>query len=350
MEKWCEEVLEAEEETGVKVANLYSGHGTYATLGLSHTDKGIRDRFLHKWLKPMVDVAGKLKSGFGFYCHAFPVSYLNNRESYYAAKNDLYSRLAELVEYADGIMHRPIAIEQMYTPHQIPWTIEGSEDLLKSIYQTTNKPLYITIDVGHQSGQRKFSKPDKDMIRDWILDYRNGNKNSSMYLGHKDAELLFYKAVHNPNHDKQLIDEIMYIIEDNPFLFSAPKDSKTHKWLGCLGSFSPFIHLQQTDGSSSSHRPFTQETNREGIVKGPKVLEALYKSYEMKNELGVPRADEIYLTLEIFSRTADLDTSILQSIDDSIQYWREFIPKDGIRLDDAFEATVKGNDALMKEE
>jgi hypothetical protein len=341
METWCEEVREAEETTGVKVANLYSGHGTYATLGLAHTDAGIRDRFLNRWLKPMVDVAGKLNAGFGFYCHAFPVSYLRSREKYYTAKKDLYSRFANLIEYANGIINQPLAVEQMYTPHQIPWTMEGAEDLLKSIYQEAKQPLYITIDVGHQSGQRKFNKPDSDQIRTWIGDYRNGDTAASIYLGHKDAELLFHEAVNDSKHEKQYVDQIINTIEEYPFLFSSYDDGDTYQWLERLGRFSPFIHLQQTTGYSSSHHPFTQEMNQKGIIEGSKVLEALYRSYTIENKSSVPKAEEIYLTLEIFASTVEINTEILSKIGESVTYWRKFIPEDGIRLDVALEAQVK---------
>src|SRR5208337_321025 len=44
MKDWTEEVARCEKSTGVKVVNLYSGHGTYTTLGLCHTDKRVRQR------------------------------------------------------------------------------------------------------------------------------------------------------------------------------------------------------------------------------------------------------------------------------------------------------------------
>ena len=58
MERWVEEVKSESEKTGVKVANMYSGHGTYATLGLAHHDKSVRDRIQHEWIKPMARDCG----------------------------------------------------------------------------------------------------------------------------------------------------------------------------------------------------------------------------------------------------------------------------------------------------
>jgi len=63
LSRWTDKIKSASEKTGVTIANLYSGHGTYATLGLAHTDPEICDRFLEKWLKPMCGVAGTLDAG-----------------------------------------------------------------------------------------------------------------------------------------------------------------------------------------------------------------------------------------------------------------------------------------------
>ncbi|MBL8120181.1 MAG: hypothetical protein JNJ78_21800, partial [Anaerolineae bacterium] len=40
---WLKAVESATEQSGVRVVNLYSGHGTYATLGLAHHDVRVRD-------------------------------------------------------------------------------------------------------------------------------------------------------------------------------------------------------------------------------------------------------------------------------------------------------------------
>ena len=44
MADWIGEVTRCEKDSGVKVVNLYSGHGTYTTLGLGHQDCRVRDR------------------------------------------------------------------------------------------------------------------------------------------------------------------------------------------------------------------------------------------------------------------------------------------------------------------
>jgi D-erythrulose 1-phosphate 3-epimerase len=70
LKRWLEEIGEESVKTGVKVCNLYSGHGTYATLGLAHPDISVRDKMQHEWLIPMIDLSSRLKAGLGFYCHA----------------------------------------------------------------------------------------------------------------------------------------------------------------------------------------------------------------------------------------------------------------------------------------
>ena len=66
LEDWVGQVRQAKDETGVAVANFYSGHGTYATTGLTHTDPRVRDRILNDWLKVMAELAAQVDAGLGF--------------------------------------------------------------------------------------------------------------------------------------------------------------------------------------------------------------------------------------------------------------------------------------------
>ncbi len=103
------------------------------------------------------------EAGLGFFCHAFNRTILQNKEKYLFHLEDLYNRLAGLTEYATHRGLKSLGLEQMYTPHQVPWTIKGARELLQQVFKRSDKPFYITIDVGHQSGQRKFLKPDHDI-------------------------------------------------------------------------------------------------------------------------------------------------------------------------------------------
>ena len=46
-----------------------------------------------------------------------------------------------------------------------------------------------------------------------------------------------------------------------------------------------------------------------------------------------PLCEEVYLTLEIFAGTAELPVDIINKLKDSVAYWRQFIPEDGLTLD-----------------
>ena len=61
----------------MKIVNLYSGHGTYSTLGLGHTDIRVKEQMLG-WVKEMVNTAAEIDSGLGFFCHAFPQKVLQD--------------------------------------------------------------------------------------------------------------------------------------------------------------------------------------------------------------------------------------------------------------------------------
>ena len=169
---WREAVLSATQDTGVKVANLYSGHGTYATLGLAHPDKRVRDHIQHRWLEPMIDLARSLEAGLGFFCHAFSQATLVDPVQYESAVTDLTRRLGELAAYAQGVGLSSLSVEQMYTPHQIPWTIDGAEQIMHGAYRQTGAPLYITLDTGHQVGQQHFQKPSAFAFRPRPLSHR----------------------------------------------------------------------------------------------------------------------------------------------------------------------------------
>ncbi len=118
-----------------------------------------------------------------------------------------------------------------------------------------------------------------------------------------------------------------------PHLFAAKVDSDLYAWLERLACWSPIIHLRQSDGLHSAHQPFTGRQNRDGVVKGQKVLAAIAASYGKPLPAGLPpRCEEIVLTLEIFSGTAATESSIIHDLRESVRYWRHFVPRDGASL------------------
>lgn len=133
IESWLRDVESAVEQTSIRVANLYSGHGTYTTLGFASPDRRNRARIQNQWIKVMIRNAGWLRAGLGFYCHAFNEDILQDPSAYKAAEEELYNSLAELASYAAEHRLNFIAVEQMYSPHQIPWTLQGARRLLKEV-------------------------------------------------------------------------------------------------------------------------------------------------------------------------------------------------------------------------
>ena len=105
------------------------------------------------------------------------------------------------------------------------------------------------------------------------------------------------------------------------------------------------MHLQQTDGTRSAHAPFTAEHNRAGIIHPVQVLRALQRGYQRDLPAGLPPpVDAIYLTLEAFTGTADINEDVRRRMKESAATWRAAVPEDGLTLDELVERGV-GRDA-----
>lgn len=334
MTRWTEKVRRASEETGVTLSQMYSGHGTYATLGLCHPDGEIRRHMLEDWLFPMCRTAGSLGANIGFYCHALSQATLQEPARYRDSMELLYGQLARVAECAADAGCPTAGVELMYSPHQPPWTLAGATELLREVNRLSSRPFYTTIDVGHQVGQRRFLRPDRARILESLGQARENLLSPPLWLGPDRAYALFRRAAACRERGNDLVEQMIACIDEYPYLFSSEGDGDTGLWLSALGSYSPIVHLQQTDGFSSRHLPFTAECNRTGVVRAEEVLRALRAAYERGEEAGMPpRVDRIYLTLEIFSGTADHTADLLDRLRESVAYWRQFVPEDGLSLD-----------------
>ena len=323
MRDWPALVKAAQKEYGVKVCNLYSGHGTYSTLGLGHNDYRVREHLMENWFKPLIRIAGELDAGMGFFAHCFSVDTLMDGKKYTKHYDVLIDELVALNRYGAEVGCKYLAIEQMYSPNQIPWTIFGTHLMMRQVSQHSKLPFYFTEDVGHHS--RKYVKPTRKEIIDHFE-----RRDRSIWLGGTEASELFERALAQETLSEETLQQILEQMGHTPWLFSTEEDTDCYEWLRRLGCFSPIIHLQQTDGNSSPHLPFTQN----GIIEAEKVLRALKESYDNPQYMGMPeRCEEIYLTLEIFSGTAQTAKEILDNYRTSVAYWRKFIPNDGITLD-----------------
>lgn len=331
LRRWLDDTQAETAKTGVRVVNLYSGHGSYATLGLAHDDPAVRDHIQHDWLEPMLRNAAVLGAGLGFYCHAFSQKVLHDPALYAEHRADLYRRLAELTRYAGEVGAPSISLEQMYSPHQIPWTIEGSQQLVCDVFAQAGKPMYLTLDTGHQVGQRRYLKPTREQVERYAEQVRAGIPRETL-----DEPWLGAAQLYNDLASGRVgVDEVMAAVDARPYLFAQEEDGDLYTWLRRLGGYSNIIHLQQTDGTASAHRPFTARYNATGIVEPPRVFEALHESYTSPQDATMPpRTDVIYLTVEMFSPTAERPIDSIRNLRETIAYWRRYLPQDGMTLDE----------------
>jgi sugar phosphate isomerase/epimerase len=326
---WLAEVREASSAHGVAVDNLYTGYTTYRTLGLAHPDARVRARVVNHWLKVMARIAVQIPAGLGFYLHAFSESVLQDPAAYRAATNLLYDGLAEVARFAGERGPVPIIVEQMYSPHQTPWTIAGAFDYLREVSGRSGYPAYIAMDSGHQTGQHRFQRPSREAVRRAL-----SGEGPVPYLGPDTAYALFEAARGGTAAERKGAEgRIEAEMDRYPHLFAAEKDCDLYRWLEELGCYSPILHLQQTDGKSSSHRPFTAANNAAGMVHPLKVLQAIARAYRAGQRPGLPPpCSSVYLTFEIFPHTADRPRDILPQLAESVSYWRQWVPEDGLPL------------------
>ena len=329
MNSWAEEVKTAEEKNGIKLVNFYTGYQTYRTIGLAHQNESNKTKLINNWFQKMIDFSSQFNAGLGFFMFALTEEVLQNPEKYQKTSQTFFNNMSEIASYAKQ-KNVQISFEQMYTPHQPPWTINQSLDYLKNIYKIAHSPIYITIDVGHQVGQNKFRKPDKSTIDKIVSKNSDSLELANIWLGPD----INYEIVSNSNlTTNQKIELILENIKKYSYLFAEEIDSDVYKWFELTGKYSPIVHLQQHDGTHSAHDAFTSEKNIKGIIKPDKLLKALNKSYLAPVEEGLPPvAENIYLSFEIFGSTSETSRNILSKIKESIEYWRKYIPEDGLKL------------------
>ena len=95
-----------------------------------------------------------------------------------------------------------------------------------------------------------------------------------------------------------------------------PSQRDPYFWVERLAAVSPVIHLQQTVLNKSNHAPFLPETNKDGIVKGEKLI-------PMVEAAG--NTDALFL-LEISHREHhDTDYRVIPDLAESVRYWRQWI-------------------------
>lgn len=332
--EWIQDVRRWGKELDMKVVNLYSGHGTYVTSGVTHYDPKVAERFRNEWVKAQMDTANALGAGFGFFAHGFEELLLQDRGLYMEKLNFLYDALADVARYARKLGMPYAGVEQMYSPHQPPWTIDGTLTLLKEVYRRSGgAAFYITADLGHMNGQQFFARPSEEKIRERIERIRAGAPIRRAWFGTARARSLCFDAAEGRMDEAAAVEAILADVDANPQLFAQPMDWDIGAWMRAVGCFSPIVHLQQSDGKSSPHWPFSAEFNRRGVVQAENVLCALIESYAQPDDAQMPpKCAEIVLTFEPFISTAGSVYDLIDDMKESVAYWRRWIPEDGMRL------------------
>ncbi|MGI6020731.1 MAG: hypothetical protein ACOX71_04555 [Lachnospiraceae bacterium] len=335
VDRWFKQVEEQERITGLRVDSFYSGYQTYRTAGLGHADSDYADHLQHNWIGKAIKNLGKRKSHMGMSFYAIRNEVIQNPESYARDYENMIKRFSEVAKEAEnaGIY---FCVEAMYVPYQPPWTIKGTEKFLRDIYQLGGSPMYTTVDVGHMIGQRKFRKPSREQVKDSILNAKPGQHAPEFWIGADNTVDMWRYAVGHKENADFYADNIMADMNRFEYMFSTdPADDDPYAWLEKLGCYSPILHMQQTNGIKASHAPFTRTENEKGIIEGKKFLKALAKAYEQPDDPTMPpKTDEVYLAFELFFSNTAFGYDIVDQLKQTAEYWKQFVPEDGIRLDE----------------
>lgn len=237
---------------GVEIHNYFTGAMTHSVNLISHPDARIRREGV-RWCVEAMKVATYLGAkGIGGHFDTVSSRDLGDPARY----GMLIDHLIDAFHFLSGIAaeqgHEFILWEQIYAPSEVPYTIHQAEEFMDRLNRNAKVPIHLVVDVGHMCCQ-------------------------------------------NFAH--------------------APEDRDPYEWLRRLGNRTAVVHLQQCDGKSSCHWPFTEEYNRIGIVRPEEVIEALH-------DCGRP---EVYLFLEIFFSLSQNDQQVLDAMWKSVQHWRKFV-------------------------
>ncbi len=326
---WINNVCEAQSKHGVQSVMMYSNNTTYDTIGMAHPDARVRDSIINRWFENFCQLASGIGADIGYFVHGLSEDILFDAQKRAVAQENVIDCMTRLNQIAERYGIDKVALEQMYTPHQPPFTIDTMIKLMQTLKRTSGKALYVTEDVGHHCPF--YLRPDADKICKAYERYRKDGY-VEIWLGSKNALDMFRNAK-GDKLDADTLKAIEADMDENFQMFSTERDNDCYEWLRELGCYSPIIHMQQTNGASSSHAGFTAENNANGIIHPVKVLEAIAQSYTKPELCDMPeRCEDIYLIQEVYMSTKEVGYQGLWRIQESTDYLRKFIPKDGMRL------------------
>ena len=327
--EWVYRVCEAKAKYGVETVMLYSNNTTYDTIGLAHPDKRVRESIVNRWVENFCRLAEGIGADIGYFIHGLSEDILFDPEKRLTAQENVEHCMAEINRIAGMHGIGRAALEQMYTPHQPPFTIGTMISLMQTVRRASGRPLYVTEDVGHHCPF--YLRPDEDALQRAFERYRKDGF-IGVWLGSQKALDLF-RSERGERLSRDTVKAIEAEMDANAGMFSSPRDNDCYEWLRELGCYSPVIHMQQTNGASSAHAAFTPENNADGIIHPIRVLKAIKESYEKAELDDMPaRVGEIYLIQEVYMSTKEVGYQGLWRLRESTDYLRRFIPEDGMRL------------------
>jgi len=252
--KIASEINQLAKENGIEIHNYFTGAMTHCVNLLSHPDERIRKEGF-QWCEKAIKLTGKLGAkGIGGHFDTISSNDLKNPKRYKMLVDNLVRVFHDLSKQAKHEGQEFILWEQLYAPCEIPYTIEQSIEFITRINEGASVPIPLVIDLGHMCCQNFTHKP---------------------------------------------------------------QDTDPYEWLRQLGNMTSVIHLQQCNGISSCHWPFTKEYNKKGIIDPQRVIDALQES----------GADEVYLFFEIFFSLAQTDQEILDQMKESVDYWKKYLDR-----------------------
>lgn len=336
-DEWIQQVNEEKAKNGLEVVMMYSNDSTYDTAGFAHKDPRIREHYVEKWFDEFLRTCGAIGADMGYYVQGIPEEQLYYKDRYMKTLDDTYACMARVGELAKKHGVEKVALEQMYTPHQPPFTIDSMRQLMRKMLADGHYPLYLTEDVGHHCPF--YQKPTEETLVKGFQRYCTDGY-IPLWLGSQKAQDLF-TGERKAGYDALRKDTIRQILEDadeNGHLYSTLTDADCYAWLRELGCWSPVIHLQQTDGKHSSHDPFSPAANETGIIHPVKILRALKEAYDQPEDPTLPaRCEKIYLIQELYLSTKDIGYQGLHKLAWSTDYLRRFIPRDDMTLSELLE-------------
>lgn len=250
-----EEVKDSCKDRGIRLHSTFTGLGIYSFNLLMDPRKAARLDAMDLYGN-MIDVSSLLgASATGGHLAAMSQGDYQNQKTREQRIGELISSLLELsakaAEQRQGLLWEPMPIAR-----EPPSTIGEAERLHKRVNHDSKTWIDFCIDTGHQCPWELLEKPQR-------------------------------------NRD----------------------DLDIYSWLRKLGSITPVVHLQQTDGKGDRHWPFTRRYNKRGIIEPSKLVEAIEES----------GASKTLLALEIIHPFEAPENAVLDDLKESVHYVKEHI-------------------------